>query len=1219
MSEGWLRRLAPYLFRNRASLIVTFAAAITGMTAQAVAPLLMQAIVDDVIIARHRALAPLLGALVGIGVARALVGFVRRYYGSKVGVNVDFHLRNDIYEHLHRLDFTQHDAMQTGQLVSRANTDVQILQRLLTFLPIMSSNLLLFPVSLAFMATLSLPLTAIALATVPSFLWLTIRLRRVVYPSAWDASQREAAVAQVVDENVTGVRIVKAFGQERREIDRLASAADELFGARMRNVRLSAKRQATLVTIPLLGQVATLALGGWLAINGDLSVGTFLAFFAYLTQLVAPIGMMAAMLLMAQMARASAERILEVLDSTPTVSDAANAVELTTTTGHLEFRDVSFGYMRSRPVLSGFNLTIAPGETVAIVGASGSGKSTVSMLLPRFYDVQDGAVLVDGIDVRDVSLASLRSHIGVVFEDSFLFSDTVRRNIAYGHPDAADEEVESAARAAEAHQFIVGLSDGYDTVVGEKGLSLSGGQRQRVALARAILTDPRILLLDDATSSIDVRVEEEIHKTLRRLMRGRTTLLIAHRRSSLDLADRIVVVDGGRVVDAGTHDELVARCRLYRRLLAGPDDTIDAESDDPAEDAEPLTAVAAPPTTLSIPSVSMFGAATEELAARIAALPPIVDRPELDTASLIADDEPLVLRRFARPFAGALGIGLGLVAIDALVRLAGPYLIRRGVDRGIVASDEAQLWQAVALFVVAALAGRSLHWFASVHTGRTGQRMLYALRLRVFAQLQRLGLDYYDTEMAGRVMTRMTSDINALNALLQSGLIQGVVQIVTFVGTLVVLATMSPRLTLLVLAVVPPLLGATMWYRTRSNSAYTRVRDGVASVNASFQESVSGIRVAQAFGREQQNLTDYRSVTGDYVDARLDSQRISSVYFPFVEFLSVAATAIVLGAGATMVTDGSLSPGTLIAFALYITTVFAPIQQLSTLFDTYQQAKASLTKLADLLGTPTSIPQATPSVVPGRLRGEIEFADVRFQYAQAGGEVLRGLSVRILAGQRVALVGETGAGKSTVIKLLARLYEPTSGVVRVDATPIAYFDIPSYRRQLGYVPQEAFLFRGTIRDNLAYGKPDATDTEIRRVIDAVGASFIDELTGGLDEPVTERGRSLSAGQRQLIALARALLVDPPILLLDEATANLDLATEAQVTAAMDDASMGRTSIWIAHRLQTAHTCDRVLVIDDGRIVEDGHPHVLAAGTGRYAALWKTYTRTDAAALPVGAD
>ena len=1222
-TRGWIRRLLPFLLRQRVELTLTLLAAIAGMGATAVTPMVMKAIVDDAILQQREPIGPLLLALVGIGLFRFGIGFVRRYFASKVAVKVDYDLRNAIYEHLQRLDFTRHDEMQTGQLVSRANTDVNILQRLLAFLPIMSSNILLFPVSLGFMVTISPPLTLVALVTVPVFVWLTIHLRKVVYPSSWDASQKAAHVAGVVDEAVTGVRIVKAFGQERRELDRLVTSASDLFGSRMRNLRLSAKRQATLATVPVLGQVAILALGGLLAIEGRLSPGSFLAFLTYLAQLVAPVAMFAGLLVMSQMARASAERITEVLDSTPAVTERDDATELPLSDGAIEFDNVTFGYLRSEPVLSGLSFRVKPGETVAVVGGSGSGKSTIAMLLPRFYDVQDGAIRIDGVDVRDVTLTSLRRHIGVVFEDSFLFSDTIRANIAYARPDATDDEIEAAARAAEAHGFIADLPDGYETVVGERGLSLSGGQRQRIALARAIVADPRILLLDDATSSIDAKVEHEIHESLRRLMAGRTTLVIAHRRSTLDLADRIVVVARGRVLDEGQHDELMERCPLYRMLLSGTGEDIDTPKVAPAV-ARPLAAAAfaagaagppGAPRLLGGPGgpggpgafgPRLLGTPPDDIAEAIEKLPPIRDVPDVDVARE-AGDGGFSLRQFLRPYLWPLLGGLGLVATNALAGLAGPYIIRYGIDHGVIGRDRDVLLLSVAMFFAIAVAGRSLSWLASVHTGRTGQRLLLALRVRVFAHLQRLGLDYYDKEMAGRVMTRMTSDIEAMNALLQTGLVTSLVHVVTFVGTAIVLFSMNARLALFVMLVVPPLVVASLIYRKHSGAAYDRVRDGVAAVNASFQESISGIRVAQAFSRESRNAGEFRQVADEYQEARLDSQRISSVYFPFVELMSVVATVIVLGIGDRYVAGGSLTPGSLIAFSLYISTVFAPIQQLSALFDTYQQATAALRKLTDLLNTPSSIPEAQPAVDPGRLTGDLRLEQVTFRYDGAIQDALREVDLHISAGQSVALVGETGAGKSTIVKLLARFYDPSNGRVLVDGHPLTSLDLQAYRSQLGYVPQEAFLFGGTIRDNIAYGRPDATDDEVEAAARAVGAdAFISRLPGRYDEPVSERGRSLSAGQRQLIALARALLVDPAILLLDEATANLDLATEAKVNQAMGVVSSGRTTIVIAHRLATAHRAERIVVIDQGRVVEDGAPDALLAAGGAYASLWSAY-------------
>ncbi len=379
----------------------------------------------------------------------------------------------------------------------------------------------------------------------------------------------------MVDEAVSGVRVVKGFGQEDRELASLTDASEDLYRSRVRTVRLQARYQSALQAIPVLGQVAVLALGGWLAIQGEISIGTFLAFSTYLVQLLAPVRMFAGMVAVAEQARAGTQRIFELIDSNPLVTELPDAPDLPAVAGDITFDHVSYGYLRSEPVLHDFSLHVAAGETVALVGASGSGKSTVSLLLPRFYDVQDGAIRIDGVDVRDVTLDSMRREIGIVFEDAFLFSDTVRANIAYGRPDATDEQIERAARVAGAHQFVTELPHGYDTVVGERGLTLSGGQRQRISIARAVITDPRILVLDDATSSVDARTEEQIHATLREIMVDRTTVLIAHRRSTLRLADRIVLVADGRATESGTHEELIATSARYRALLQGPGEDLD--------------------------------------------------------------------------------------------------------------------------------------------------------------------------------------------------------------------------------------------------------------------------------------------------------------------------------------------------------------------------------------------------------------------------------------------------------------------------------------------------------------------------------------------------------------------------------------------------------------------------------------------------------------------
>jgi ATP-binding cassette subfamily B protein len=549
---------------------------------------------------------------------------------------------------------------------------------------------------------------------------------------------------------------------------------------------------------------------------------------------------------------------------------------------------------------------------------------------------------------------------------------------------------------------------------------------------------------------------------------------------------------------------------------------------------------------------------------------------------------------------------VALVAVDALAGLAGPALIRIGVARGVARHSTAGLTAATAAFAAAVLVDWWALWAGARWTGRLSERLLYALRIKVFAHLSRLGLDFYERELGGRILTRMTSDIEALSQLFQQGIVNLVASGLTAAGVAIVLFVLDWRLALAALAVVPPLLVLTVWFRRASDRAYLRIRDKVAMVMARLQESLSGARVVAAFAREDRNFCEFRATAGEHLDARLEGNRLSATYFPTVEFLGQVATALVVVYGAGLIRAGSLSAADLIAFILYLNLFFAPVQQLSQVFDTYQQARAAAVKLGELLATPVSTPEAPAALVPDHLSGALGLEAVRFRYGETDGPgwALDGVDLAICPGETVALVGRTGAGKSTIVKLLARFYDPTAGRVTADGSDLRLLSLPAYRRQIGLVPQEAHLFSGTVRDNIAYGRPDATDAEIADAARAVGADeFIAGLPAGYDTPILERGRSLSSGQRQLLALARARLVDPAVLLLDEATSNLDLRSEARVAAAMGTLSRGRTTIIVAHRLATAARADRIVVLAGGRVIEEGSHAALLAQRGVYAAMW----------------
>ena len=588
-SKNWFRRVLPILMANRWSFIMGITLMISTMMLGVSVPALIGKLVDSIeptlTTGEISNFLFLVTVILIISFVRFIGGAIGSYQLGRVSNQLEADLRSVIYNHLFTLSFSFFDKTQTGQLISRANSDIKTIQMFLMIAPMLLTSLLSFAFAAVYMLSVHLTLALASMIAIPLVFILSVKLRRLTFPLSWLTQARQADVAVIVDENINGQRIVKSFAQELMQVNLLAIAAKKLQWVQVRSIDVSAFYNPLIENLSVLGSVFVWVYGGWLVIEGEIGLGALVAFTMYLMMIQMPFRFLGWMLMLEQRAKASAGRIFEILDETSEIKDKENKVEMEKLEGKISFNDVHFAYAEE-PILKGLSFEVEPKETVAIVGQTGSGKSTIVRLLSRFYEADKGNISIDGVPVQDMGIRNLHYHIAQVLDEPFLFSVSIKDNIAYGRPDASMDEIIQAAKAAEAHDFINQTSDGYETVVGERGYTLSGGQRQRLGIARALLVDPSILILDDATSSIDVKTEAMIHKSLLKLLDKRTTILIAHRLSTISLADRVLVLDNGKIIASGTHEDLLRDEPRYSEILAQQSTTETPEEEQREEESD---------------------------------------------------------------------------------------------------------------------------------------------------------------------------------------------------------------------------------------------------------------------------------------------------------------------------------------------------------------------------------------------------------------------------------------------------------------------------------------------------------------------------------------------------------------------------------------------------------------------------------------------------------
>jgi ATP-binding cassette subfamily C protein CydCD len=1124
-------------------------------------------------------------------VVRGALEYARAMLAHRTAARVQEHLRRTLHARVVALGPAYATRSRTGDLLVSMVEGVQQLEVYFgQYLPQLAVAALTPVLIFVSVAALDLPVALALLAAALVTLLAPALWHRTDSRASLARSRAYSAFAAEFLDAIQGLATLKAFGQTAARLERLADRGWALFRSTMWVLGTNTLARGITDTGIAVGAAVALGWGAYRVRAGEMELGALLVVLMLGIEVFRPLRELRVLLHQGMLGLSAARGIVAILDAEPGVRDGAPAATGAPLEPSVAFDRVTFAYPGGRrPAHVGVSFAVRPGERVGIVGPSGAGKSTIARLLLRFHDPQGGRVLVGGRDVRTLALAQLRGAIALVSQDTYLFHGTVEDNLRMGQPDATRAELEAAARTAGAHEFIARLPQGYATVVGERGVRLSGGQRQRIAIARALLRDAPILVLDEALSSVDAESEAAIQAALDRLMQGRTTLIIAHRLSSVIGADRILVLEDGRVVESGRHAELMARRGTYHRLMAAQ------ARDGGAHGAAVPTAVPGVDGGEAVSAgvdgdeaagAGRDGTATTDGVVQAAGLGWRRALPFL--LRVVAPYRGRLLATFVLGVARVVAL-IGVGVLGALVVLA----LRRGEPFGGLLA---------ALAVVAPLAG-ILHWLESWLAHDMAFRLLTHMRLDLFRKLDALAPAYLTRRRSGDLLGVATHDIELIEYFFAHSIAPAFVAVLVPAAVLGALLASGWPLAAAVLPFLAYTALSPVLARARVDRLGSRAREASGEMNAHAVDTVQGLAEVAAFQQEHARGRAFAARARAYAEARL----------PFLEdltrqtVLQEVATGLgglaVVTVGAMLAAAGRLDPGVLPLLTLLAMSAFVPVWEIAQIGRQLADTLGATRRLHAVHAEPVPVIDG-PGVGPaGPGPSALEMRAVRFTYPGRTRPALDGVSIVVPAGRTTALVGASGAGKTTVASLFLRFWDPDAGTARLDGRDLREYRLDELRSRIALVAQDTYLFNDTLRSNILLARPDAGPDEVAEAVrKAALEEFVRSLPDGLDTVVGERGAQLSGGQRQRVAIARAFLKDAPVLILDEATSHLDAVSEQAVRDALALLARDRTTLVIAHRLSTVRDADQIVVLDGGRVVEAGPHHALLARAGLYARL-----------------